>query len=119
LGEEHDFPKVRFLPDQTFNPKRRKTMAGVYVSIIQDFQPEDDCRDYAQDEVGAPSRANGRTGKTVIIGRTHGCSCCSNDEDVTLAGIELHIERLKAELERAEKVKEVLVAAEKSANIQE
>ena len=94
-------------------------MAGVYVSIIQDFQPEDDCRDYAQDEVGAPSRANGRNGKTVIIGRTHGCSCCSNEEDVTLAGIELHIERLKAELERAEKVKEVLVAAEKSANIQE
>jgi len=83
-------------------------MAGVYVSVWQDFQADDDCPDYAQDEVGAPSRAKGRKGKTIIMGRTHGCSCCSNTEEVTLAGIQLHIERLKKELEGAFRIEEAL-----------
>lgn len=89
-------------------------MAGVYASMYQDFQAEDDIPDYAFDEIGAPSRANGRKGKTVLMGRTHGCSCCSNQEEITLSSIELHIERLKKELERAEKVKEILSKQEES-----
>lgn len=87
-------------------------MAGVYVSMWQDFRAEGDefgcVLDHAFDEIGAPSRANGRKGQTVIMARTHGCSCCSDTEEVTLEGIQRHIERLKEELQKAFQIEEAL-----------
>jgi len=85
-------------------------MAGAYDYITQDFEPVDDCRDYRSDTPGAPDKSDGREGKTIIVGRTHGCGCCSSDKILTVADIDEHIRRLKEDLERAEKAKEVILA---------
>ncbi len=84
-------------------------MAGKYVHITQDFiDAETDMRDYSYDAVGAPDRSDGRKGKTVLIGQTHGCSCCSTNEILTVQDVEKHIEKLKEDLANAEKALEIL-----------
>ena len=83
-------------------------MAGYFVHLFQDFCSEDEMRDYAYDKVGSPSRANGREGRVLIMGETHGCSCCSTTREVTLQDIEDHISSLKEDLAEAEKVKVIL-----------
>lgn len=45
----------------------------------------------------------------VVLGKTHGCSCCSSDEVVTLEKIDEHIAGLMDELKVARKARGKLV----------
>jgi hypothetical protein len=83
-------------------------MAGQFVSLTQDFIDEDGCRDYRQDPIGATRKPDKRKGKYVIMGSTHGCSCCQTTREVTVADLKLHIETLKQDLEEAERALEIL-----------
>jgi len=50
------------------------------------------------------------------FGRTHGCSCCSVEEEITLYGINAHIETLEKELKRSKKIKKELTETQSTTN---
>jgi hypothetical protein len=45
-------------------------------------------------------------------GRTHGCSCCSSEEDLTVKSLDEHIASLKKDLAHAEAIKAKMIAWE-------
>lgn len=82
-------------------------MAGEYTKITKDYISENGDRFYAHHNplVDMPVA---RKAQIVFIGRTHGCSCCSTEEVISMESMKKHIESLEKELKIAKKIYEIM-----------